>query len=115
MRRLLLGALVCVVLVLTVAADGAGPENAAPEAAKSAPPPSAGALISHVIPDDTGSKVVVIDGSQRVMAVYHVDKTSGAITLSSVRNLTWDLQMMQYNSGKPLPQEIRDMRGELQR
>jgi hypothetical protein len=48
------------------------------------------------------------------MAVYHVDRASGEIILRSVRNLTWDLQMMEFNSGEPLPQDIRDMRGELQ-
>lgn len=51
--------------------------------------------------------VTVIDPRQRVMAVYHVDRASGEITPKSVRNLTWDLQMTDYNTGKPLPQDIR--------
>jgi hypothetical protein len=41
------------------------------------------------------------------MAVYHVDRTDGKITPKSVRNITWDLQMIEYNSGEPLPQDIR--------
>ena len=42
------------------------------------------------------------------MAVYHVDRNSGEISPKSVRNITWDLQMIEYNSGKPLPQDIRN-------
>jgi hypothetical protein len=51
--------------------------------------------------------VTVIDPRQRVLAVYHVDRASGQITPKSVRNITWDLQMTEYNSGDPLPQDIR--------
>jgi len=52
--------------------------------------------------------VTVVDPRQRVMAVYHVDRTTGEISPKSVRNITWDLQMIEYNSGKPLPQDIRN-------
>jgi hypothetical protein len=51
--------------------------------------------------------VTVVDPRQRAMAVYHVDRSTGEIVLKSVRNLTWDLQMVQFNSGNPLPQDIR--------
>lgn len=73
-------------------------------------------LITHVLAGDGGPQaVVVVDPGQRVLAVYHVDKTTGEISLRSVRNITWDLQMVEFNSGEPLPQDIRTMRGELQR
>jgi hypothetical protein len=52
--------------------------------------------------------VTVIDSRQRVMAVYHVDRGSGEITPKSIRNITWDLQMIDFNSGKPMPQDIRN-------
>ena len=52
--------------------------------------------------------VTVVDPRQRVMAVYHVDRSTGEISPKSVRNITWDLQMIEYNSGKPLPQDIRN-------
>ena len=52
--------------------------------------------------------VTVMDPRQRVMAVYHVDRATGEISPKSVRNITWDLQMIEYNSGKPLPQDIRN-------
>jgi hypothetical protein len=51
--------------------------------------------------------VTVVDPRQHVLAVYHVDRSSGEITLKSIRNFTWDLQMIGYNSGKPTPQDIR--------
>jgi hypothetical protein len=73
-------------------------------------------LILRVLPAEGGPQaIVVVDPDQRVLAVYHVDKTTGEITLRSVRNITWDLQMLEFNSGEPLPQDIRKMRGELQR
>ena len=51
--------------------------------------------------------ITVVDPRQHVMAIYHVDRTTGEITPKSVRNFTWDLQMIEYNSGKPAPQDIR--------
>ncbi len=67
-----------------------------------------GDLIMHVVAADGQPQVVtVIDPKQRVLAIYHVDRASGQITPKSVRNITWDLQMTEYNSGDPLPQDIR--------
>lgn len=70
-----------------------------------------GDLITHVTAGDaqTGQPqvVTVVDSRERVMSVYHVDRASGQITLKSVRNITWDLQMVEFNSGDPLPQDIR--------
>ena len=52
--------------------------------------------------------VIVIDPRTRVMAVYHVATPGGEIALKSVRNITWDLQMTDFNSGTPTPQDIRN-------
>jgi hypothetical protein len=78
---------------------------------------STGNLITHVLPSEGGGPqaIAVVDPGQRVLAVYHVDKSTGEIALCSVRNITWDLQMPEFNSGKPLPRDIRNMRNELQR
>jgi hypothetical protein len=54
-------------------------------------------------------QVTVIDPRTRVMNVYHVELSSGAITLKSVRNIHWDLQMIEFNGVKPLPAEIRGL------
>src|SRR5690348_16528053 len=43
-------------------------------------------------------QITVIDPKQKVMAVYHVDRTTGAISLRSVRNLQCDLQIEDFNS-----------------
>jgi hypothetical protein len=32
---------------------------------------------------------------------------TGEITLKGARKITWDTQLTDYNSGKPLPQDIR--------
>jgi hypothetical protein len=115
MQRSFVGVLFGTLLVIAVLA---GRGSSEPSAAAQGPvtPSAPAALIAHVTATDGGPQAVtVIDPGQRVMAVYHVDKTTGEIALKSVRNLTWDLQLMEFNSGKPLPQDIREMRGELQR
>ena len=52
-------------------------------------------------------EVTVVDPRTRVMSVYHVDAKSGEIVLKSVRNIHWDLQMIEFNAVSPLPREIR--------
>jgi len=58
---------------------------------------------------DNQQQIAVIDPQQRVMSIYHVDLTSGKIELKSVRNITWDLQIEQFNSAEPLPEQIRSL------
>ena len=53
--------------------------------------------------------LTVVDPAQRVIAVYHVDPSSGELSLRSVRNIQWDLRMVQFNGATPLPQEIRSL------
>jgi hypothetical protein len=55
---------------------------------------------------DKVQQLTVIDPRLRVMSVYHVELATGAITLRSVRNITWDLQLRVFNGVAPLPQEI---------
>ena len=59
---------------------------------------------------DGRQQITVIDPKQRVMAVYHVDRATGGLALKSVRNLTWDLQIEDYNSGSPAPRDIRALK-----
>jgi hypothetical protein len=56
---------------------------------------------------DHRQQVTVIDPESRVMGVYHVDGTTGEIVLKSVRNIHWDLQMVEFNGTNPTPREIR--------
>ena len=54
-------------------------------------------------------QVTVIDTTMRVMSVYHVDQTTGRISLKSVRNVHWDLQMEEFNGQSPSPREIQSL------
>jgi len=65
------------------------------------------ALTSDV--DQTHQQVTIIDSNSRVMSVYHIDRKSGEITLKSVRNVNWDLQMEEFNGVSPSPREIRSL------
>lgn len=56
---------------------------------------------------DGRQQLTVIDPKLRVVGVYHVNPANGELTLRSVRNINWDLQMTQFNGASPLPQEIR--------
>jgi hypothetical protein len=56
---------------------------------------------------DGRQQITVIDPKQKVLAVYHVDRTTGAISLRSVRNLQWDLLIEDFNSTNPTPREVR--------
>jgi hypothetical protein len=114
MRRSMLGALLIAGLVIAAATERTSSE---PVAAATVDFPSVAAvpsvasnseLFTQVTPSADGSQVVtVMDPRTRVMAVYHVERTSGKIVLKSVRNVTWDLQMIEYNTGDHLPQDIR--------
>lgn len=57
--------------------------------------------------DNTRQQLTVIDPRTHVLSVYHLDLATGSVTLKSVRNLSWDLQLDEFNGNKPLPREIR--------
>ncbi len=66
-------------------------------------------LIALASPTNEGGQMVtILDPRMRAMGVYRVD-AAGKIKLLAVRNVTWDLQMMQLNSDNPLPQEIKSL------
>ncbi len=70
-----------------------------------------GGLITHFHEVDEArvTRVVVVDPETRRMAVYHVDQETGGIQLKSVRNLTIDLQVQDYNGGDPSPVDMRKL------
>ena len=57
--------------------------------------------------EDGRQQIVVIDSKSRVMSVYHIEHATGVISLKSVRNIKGDLLMDEFNTGNPLPREIR--------
>jgi hypothetical protein len=107
MRHSLIGAVLIAGLVIAATAGRSASEPADGPLADPSRVPS-GELITHVTAADGEPQIVtVIDPRQRVIAVYHVDRTTGQITFKSSRNITWDLQMIEHNSGDPLPQDVR--------
>jgi len=109
MGRSFVGALLGASLVIAVAADRGSSETAYLPTIDSPTHSAGNELITHVLSTDGQSTTItIIDPRQRVMAVYYVDRATGEITPKSVRNFTWDLQMVEFNSGKPLPQDIRN-------
>jgi hypothetical protein len=111
MRRSLFGALLGAGLVIAATAGRGSSEPAfgGPGEAINVSPLQDTRLFSQVTAENGQPlTVTVIDPQQRAMAIYHVDRATGEIALRSVRNLNWDLQMVQYNSASPLPQDIRN-------
>jgi hypothetical protein len=68
----------------------------------------AAGVISHVLESEGRSaRVIVIDSTQRVMAVYEIGREKGEIKFLSSRNLTYDMQMLGFNSTDPSPEDIK--------
>ena len=110
MNRLVLGALL--VIGLVTAAVAVAQQRGEVVTQRAAAPALAAGSELIVIPTPLGDKgqvLTVIDPRQRVLSVYHIDLVTGKITLKSVRNIQWDLQMTYLNNESPLPQEIRSL------
>jgi hypothetical protein len=105
MRAAVLGMLVGlgVLVALTFGFPEASAQRAAPDRAA----PSSDLMALSFDAGDGRQQVTVVDPRSRVMAVYHVDRATGALTLKSVRNVYWDLQIEDFNSANPTPREIR--------
>lgn len=66
-------------------------------------------LITHVQDvDGRPLRVIVIDPAARVMGVYDISRETGEIQLKSVRDMSGDLQMLEFNSGAPSPADIKN-------
>ena len=69
-----------------------------------------GELITFTSPaPENRQQLTVIDPQSRAMAIYHVDSTTGVVSLKSVRNIQFDLMMSEFNGVSPLPREIQSM------
>jgi hypothetical protein len=66
-------------------------------------------LITLTAESNQAQQLTVIDPTTRAMAVYHVDKATGRVSLKSVRQFHWDLQLEEFNGASPLPREIQTM------
>jgi len=108
MRQALIGA-VCGAVLMVAAAGLTG--QAGEVFGQPAAPSGAGAeLIALTTPAGEGrQQLTVIDPKMRVLSVYQIDLATGAVTLKSVRNFHWDLQMVEFNGVSPLPRDIRSL------
>ena len=111
MRIAVIGVSIVVVTSLAIAAVG---DHAGRPRSFAEPPhhtaSGSNELIALTAPvDQHRHQVTVIDPRGRVMSVYHVELATGEITLKSVRNIHWDLQMSEFNGVSPLPREIRSL------
>lgn len=74
------------------------------------PPGGAAALWISDSPLDDGRRLlIVVDPTTRHAAVYHVDPASGSLTLKSVRDISWDLSLDDFNAQEPRPAALRKM------
>ena len=107
MRRAVLGALVGMGLVaVAVGLFDLRSEVLAQRVVS--PPVGGGDLIAVPTPmGEKGQMLTVIDPRQQTIAVYSVELPTGKIALRSVRKISWDLQMLDFNSENPTPREIR--------
>jgi hypothetical protein len=109
MKRAILGVLVGAGLVMALV--GFWDQRNEVFAQRAAPLPAAtagGDLIALPVPlGDKAQVLTIVDPRQRTVGVYHIDLSTGKITLRSVRNINWDLQMTEFNSDNPSPREVR--------
>lgn len=73
------------------------------------PAAAAGLWVSDSPLDDGRRLLIVIDTASRHAAVYHVDPASGGLTLKSVRDISWDLAVDEFNAQEPRPAALKKM------
>jgi hypothetical protein len=56
---------------------------------------------------DQYQQMTIIYPKERRFAVYHIDFATGQSALKSVRSFEFDLQLNQFNTKDPLPEEIK--------
>jgi hypothetical protein len=71
-------------------------------------PGSTIAAIVSTLPDGK-QQTLLIDGERRVVSVYHIHPTTGEISLKSVRNFRYDLEMDEFGTSSPSPRDIKAM------
>ncbi|MGD9723539.1 MAG: hypothetical protein AB7O59_19345 [Pirellulales bacterium] len=100
---------VCAVggLALAAAAFAVGPSDGHAQKSAAVSPGGGGLVTLVTSSSDSGQQLTVIDPETRAMAVYHIDAANGVIVLKSVRNIHYDLRMIEFNGTNPLPGEIR--------
>ena len=108
MRLVVATGIVAAVLAIATWSSLAGPPQAAPPRTSGLQAAASSGLIALSSSlGDHRQQLTVVDPELKVLGVYHVDGMTGEIVLKSVRNIHWDLQMMEFNGTAPTPREIR--------
>ncbi len=67
-------------------------------------------LFVSTLPIDSGRQMLlVIDPERQVLAVYHIETSSGQVSLQSTRALAYDRQLEDFNAEDPKPAAIKKM------
>lgn len=102
MRNVVYGAFALVAL-LVLSDSLSGSYNQSPSQPAQGP-----TMVTRSVGEKT-DQVTILDPDTRTLCVYHVETTTGKITLRSVRKLNWDFQMNAFNTSDPQPLDIRAM------
>lgn len=58
---------------------------------------------------DGGQFLAIVDPKTRTMGTYYIDGQKGEIALKSVRNISWDLYLEEFNGKAPSPRDIKEL------
>jgi hypothetical protein len=94
-------------LALAAAAALLGSRDLAAQRAARPLADAGGLWISDAAIDDARRMMIVVDPATRHAAVYHVDAATGALTLRSTRDITWDLLVDDFNAQEPRPAALK--------
>ncbi len=107
MRLAAAGILIFAALIVAFLTVTVRPEPAFAGRAVPSPVGTSGQFVAQMSSlGDKGQQLVLIEPEMHALAVYQID-AAGEVVLKSVRNFHWDLQMVEFNGTKPLPQDIR--------
>ncbi|MFM8633691.1 MAG: hypothetical protein ACKOEX_02590 [Planctomycetia bacterium] len=65
--------------------------------------------ISTMPLDESKHVLIVVDPIQRQVAIYHLDASTGTLSLKSTRDIGPDLQLGEFNALDPKPSALRKM------
>lgn len=88
---------------------GFGAVTSPPTLAESPQNKGQGGITCQILPNPQGHYTAfVFDSVRGVLAVYMIDQGTGQINLKSVRQVSWDLRLEEFNTNKPSPSDLRD-------
>jgi hypothetical protein len=59
--------------------------------------------------DEVTRLLTVVDQEGRRIAIYQINALTGALTLRSTRDISWDLMVSDFNAQEPRPAALQKM------